>query len=344
MFALNVPDIITYSLLYLLAEQQLIFFPLVFWTLGNDLLSMAQARRLFPLIATGGFIGQIVGLLITAFSTVLLLRSGLVTEDLLLLNVAVYIGAYLLVLRGLRRHNVRKRPHKQEALREMLTEGWGFVRQVPSFRYLMLALIGVNVCLTINEFHFLAVSSSEFVTTETYQRFYSLMRLGLTLAAFAVQGVVTSRLLEKIGLKNAFFGLPGSLFAGALWMLAMPGLVGVTGGFLLGKLTQQTIDESARKAFQALVPEERRGRVSMFMDSFLFAFGTIIGCLITGSILLLLPLLPALSGPALYLPISALVALLSLWLIIQMRSVYDSSLFNWRLKRRQRKSSVFDKL
>ncbi len=344
MFALNMPGIISYSLLYLLAEQQLIFFPLVFWIMANDILSMVQSRRLFPVIATGGFVGQILGLVITAASSGLMLRTGLVSEDLLLLNAAIYLGAYLLTRAALRAHTTRRRPPRIETLREQLTEGWGFVRQVPSFRYLMLAMIAVNICLTINEFHFLVVSGAVFPTTEEYQRFYSLVRLVLTVAAFAVQGLLTSRIIDKISLKNAFFILPASLLSGAAAMMTMPNLVGGAGGFALGKIAQQTIDESARKSFQALVPEERRGRVSMFMDSYLFAAGTILGCLITGGIVLASPHYLWDTSASLYLPVSVLCALAAIGLIARMRTVYDSSLFNWRLKRRQRKSSVFDKL
>jgi hypothetical protein len=45
-----------------------------------------------------------------------------------------------------------------------------------------------------------------------------------------------------------------------------------------------------------------------------------------------------------YLGVSVIAALFSIWAIFMMRQVYDSSLFNWRLKRRQRRASVLDKL
>ena len=41
---------------------------------------------------------------------------------------------------------------------------------------------------------------------------------------------------------------------------------------------------------------------------------------------------------------TTIIALIAIWAIFKMRTVYDSSLFNWRLKRRQRRSSVLDKL
>jgi hypothetical protein len=39
-----------------------------------------------------------------------------------------------------------------------------------------------------------------------------------------------------------------------------------------------------------------------------------------------------------------LASMFALWAIYRMRRVYDSSMFNWRLKRRQRAASVLDKL
>ena len=173
---------------------------------------------------------------------------------------------------------------------------------------------------------------------EGFQTFYSLYRLGLTLLSIVVQSLLTSRILSKVGLKNAFFFMPASLLLGAAAMLGLPGLSTATGGIALSRLTQETVDESARKAFQALVPEERRGRVSMFMDSYMFAIGTILGCLITGVIVFIVGgFVDTATESFIYLAVATAVSLFAIWAIFRLRAVYDSSLFNWRLKRRQRR-------
>jgi AAA family ATP:ADP antiporter len=141
-----------------------------------------------------------------------------------------------------------------------------------------------------------------------------------------------------------FLIVPFSSLAGVTWMMALPGIVSGVGGVVLRKLPAFTIDESARKAFQALVPEERRGRVSMFMDSYLYAAGTVIGCILTGATLLVGSRLHSSAGFYVYLAFGALATLFAIWAISKMRGVYDSSLFNWRLKRRQRGATVLDKL
>jgi AAA family ATP:ADP antiporter len=45
-----------------------------------------------------------------------------------------------------------------------------------------------------------------------------------------------------------------------------------------------------------------------------------------------------------YLAIALLAAGVAVWAILNMRRTYDSSLLNWRLKRRQRGASVLDNI
>jgi AAA family ATP:ADP antiporter len=197
------------------------------------------------------------------------------------------------------------------------------------------------------EFHFLAIISTDtsFSSASSFQTFYSLYNLGVTLMAIAIQTMLTGRLLNRIGLKNVFVIFPAILLAGISWILVFPtNLISVISGLAVPRLSRSTIDEPARKSFQALVPAERRGRVSMFMDSYLFAVGAIVGSLILGIVILLKSQLGSLHEYDIYLGIAAIATVITLWFAIQMRGAYDASLLNWRLKRRQRASGVLDKL
>jgi AAA family ATP:ADP antiporter len=347
LFVFGVPGWINYSILFLLTEQQWLFFPLIFWILANDLFDMAQAKRLFPLIASGNFAGQIVGLGVAAAAPDVLSRFSVSSAELLSMNVLIYLLLYVLISEGLRTVKVRQRPRQHESLKETLTEGWGFVRDVPSFRYLMLGILILSVAFTIVEFHFLAVtSSSEFFSgAGSFQTFYSLYNLGATLAAITLQALLTRRIISRLGLKNTFLIFPLILLGGIAWILTFPvSVISAVGGLGLPRLSKSTVDESARKSFQALVPEERRGRVSMFMDSYLFAAGAITGSLILGAVILIGDQLDFSRVYYIYLTVAALAALGTLWFILRMRAVYDASLLNWRLKRRQRAAGVLDKL
>lgn len=341
LFAFHAPNWLNYALLYLLAQQQWLFFPLVFWILANDVLDVSQTTRLFPLIASLGFAGRLVGIGVAAAAPSLMrVVSDLKSEELLLVNAFIYLIAYMVFSFGLNKLKVRQTVRRQEKVRETLTEGWAFVKEVPAFRYLAVVIIAMLICDTVIEFRFLAVSDAAFGTPESYQTFYSLYRLGLTLAAFLFQTFLTSRILSSLQLKRAFFIKPISVLIGAIVMMASPFLAAAVAGVLFLRLPQYTVDESAQKAFQALVPEERRGRVSIFMESYLYVVGVLIGCILTGLIVWVGGLIGSQFHYYLYLAIAVLASVGAIWAVFRLRATYDTSLLNWRLKRRQRGKSM----
>jgi hypothetical protein len=345
MFVLGAPSWLNYGLLYLVAQQQWLVFPMLFWVLANDVLDLAQTRRLFPLIASLGFVGRLAGIVLALAWPAIMASLALPTQTVLLVCIMLYAAAFVAALLGLRRVRVRHTAHRVETVRATLAEGWDFVRHVPLFRFLALVTLAMILCETFLEFHFLTVTERTFDTATSYQTFYSLYRLGLTVASIAVQAFLTSRIIDRIGLRSAFLLLPISALAGALWMFtAATSIISAVGGVVLQKLPQFTVDESARKSFQALVPEERRGRVSVFIDSYLYSAASIVGSLLTGVVVLVglrLSLPQYYYG---YLTMAVAAAAVGLWAAWRLRQVYDSSLLNWRLKRREHRSRVMDRL
>jgi AAA family ATP:ADP antiporter len=342
MFWLQAPGWLNYGLMFILSEQQLLFLPLTFWILAQDAVSVAQAKRLFPLIASLSLVGELVGLGVAAAAPGMLQSVGNSgAEELLIFNALMYLLACGVAVFGLGKIQVRQTAQLEGNIRQVLAEGLDFVRSVQTFRYLSVAILSTQLCLILLEFHFLVVTDQAFAAN--YQTFYGLYRLGLTVASFVVQAFVTSRLIERLALKNSFLLMPVALLGGSLWML-LPGAVNAIGGVLVPKITQYTVDESTLKSFQALVPEERRGRVSMFIESYLLAFGILAGAAL---ILVVLFAGAALGEEASSYILRALAvgaALVAASAILKMRSVYDLSLFDWRLKRRQRSISGLEKL
>lgn len=339
LFALGAPPWLNYSLMYLIAEQQLILFPVVFWVLANDIFNFAQAQRLFPIIASWSFIGKLAGIGIAAASPRLFASLNLHSEEILLFNALIYVVGYFLIAVSLRNVSVRKTVQQTETVKETLTEGWDFVKGINSFRYLMIAIIALAVADTIIEFRFLVVTDAIFVGQGTYQYFYSMYRLAATLISFGVQTFLTGRLLNKMQVKNIFLFFPIVVLLGAGGALLSPTLWMVVSAMLSVKLIRETLDDSARKSIQSLVPEERRGRVSTFIDNYLPASGTILACLVTGAIVLIGIGLKTDLHLA-YMSVAFICGAVAFWAVLRMRKVYESSLLNWRLKRRQRVSDT----
>lgn len=340
---LHIPDWLDYALLYLLATQQLVFFPVIFWILANDLFDVAQATRLFPLITSLGFGGRLLGIGIAAVAPALLVAFSIHAQELLILNAVLYLLAFFLIS-SLGNVHLRQVAQPHENVRETLTEGWSFVREVPAFRFLAVSIIALLICDAVIEFRFLTVSDAAYPDPINYQTFYSLYRLGLTIISILVQGLVTGWIFTKIALKNSFLVKSVSVLVGSLLMLLVGGLPGALAGVVLLRISQYSVDEPARKAFQSLVPEERRGRVSIFIESYLYFIGTLLGCGITGFIVFAGVFFKIPQVYMIYLGVSAIAAVFATWAILNMIKVYDASLLNWRLKRRQRGKSLLDKM
>lgn len=347
MFFLGSPEWLNYSFMYILSEQQFILFPLVFWVLANDIFKIAQAKRLFPLISGFSFVGKLIGIMISLVSPGLFPKLGIQPEEILSLNVIIYLLAFIVLWGGLAKVQVRKTVVQTETLGETLREGWKFMLDVPSFKYIMYAIIALAVADTLIEFRFLAVTDLEFQDQASYQRFFSAYRLGITLLSLIVQGFVTGYLIKKMQIKNTFFFFPVIAFVGVIGMIFVPGVSVAIAAMASVKLIRDTINESGRKSLQGLVPEERRGRVSTLMESYLPAIGTMLACIL-GILVLYVGGLFGLDRILvfIYLGIAAAGALTALWAIFRMRDVYDSSLLNWRLKRRQRRTqtALLDKI
>jgi ATP/ADP translocase len=343
MFMFNLPDQLNYSLMYIVSDTQFFSFPLIFWVMANDAFKVTQTKRLFPLISAMSFIGILLGIGVAFISPSLFAALGIKSEEILVLNALIYLIGYILLITGTKDIKLRKTFQKTQTVKETLTEGWHFVKDVPAYRYLMFIIIAMALSYTIIEFRFFVVTDASFTDVAAYQSFYSLFRLGVTVGAFLLQTFLTSRIIKAIQLKNAFFILPTTIFLSVIGLLISPLLLVAIAGMSLVRLVRISIDETTNKSFQAFVPEERRGRVSTFMDSYMPTLGIILACLLVGAVVLI-ESATGLDLHYIYLGIAFAFSGTALWAVFRLRKVYDASLLNWRMKRRQRGSSVLDKL
>ena len=339
MFVFQAPEWLNYSIMYILAEQQFILFPLVFWVLANDIFRISQAKRLFPLISGFNFAGKLLGIGISLITPSLFPKFGIKPEEILTLNILIYLLAFIVLWSGLTKVQVRKTVVQTETLSQTLREGWKFMLDVPSFKYVLYAIIALAVADTLIEFRFVAVTDSVFDTQSTYQTFFSAYRLIITLVALLVQTFLTGYLMKKMQIKDTFLIFPMVALIGAMGMIGIPGVGMAVGAMASVKLIRDTLNESGRKSFQGLIPEERRGRVSALMESYLPSIGTILACVL-GIAIIFIAQSAGFDPVPVYMGLAALGGLVAFWAILQMRRVYDNSLLNWRLKRRQRRTQT----
>jgi AAA family ATP:ADP antiporter len=346
LFQTGTPGIITYPLLTILNDQHWLLFPMLIWSLANDMFTISEAKRLFALLGVSALLGGIAGNGITTLSARFLSSSSTGSTHLLLLNAGLLAAMALGLRLSLRRIQITARQSRAgEKVLDTLREGIAFVQQVPSYRYLTLAMILLGIGLNVVEYQMVASAAGAYTQVTGLETFFATVRTIRIVLMFVVQGLLSGWLLKQLEFKRIFIIMPVALLCGLLLGMAVPTLVGAVIAQVLTRTTLEGIDEPSRRAFLGLVPDERRGRVSAFVEGYLYPLGSIVSCGMTGLFLTAAHhnLLDPVLARALYMGVGCICAIVALISIFRFRAHYDTSMLNWRLKRRQR-SSVISKL
>ena len=345
-FNLKESTTLLYPLLYLLRSQQIVIFPIVFWNLANSLYSMADARKVFPLIASGEMIGGLIGY--TLF-TELFGRAAIFTKDnaleLLLLCGGLYL--FILLVMQLRIKSATDDDDGDDSEKasfiENFKDGVQTIRAVPLFRYLAITVALTWVTLPILEYHFYkTIEPASGQQSGSFESFYSLYSIGLTLLPLILQWRIVPALTKRVELRSAFIILPVAMVIGALVLNLTSGVYVAALIVLVSFTIYSSWDSPMTNTLQYLVPEERRARVGALLNNYSYAFGKIFGSLVLGLILS-----ASLSGninTIIYMSVALVAALCSLGTAIMVRQTYEKSMLSWRIARRARSSSVLDNL
>lgn len=334
-----IPLSISYTLIYLLNDQQWRFFPVVFWILVSDIYDPGTGRRVMPVIGIFAFLGTIIGLGIASLDAKLMFGP----VKLLILNAAIFFLAFLLCRIGLRKIKIGIAADTQVSMKESLSEGWEFIKTVPAFAYLALGMLATGSVMTILLYD--TLSDAKLDLGAGFQSFYANYNLIIAIVSIFIQSL-SAGIIERIALKRSFFVQPIMMTLSTVLNFIIPGYISSAFSQGISRVTYDTVDLSARKAFQALVPNEKRGRVSMFIDSYLPSAGTILGSLIAFGIISagITFGIPRGEYSLVYLGVGILVAGLAIFSAFKTYKTYDQSLLSWQLKRRTRAASVLDRL
>lgn len=330
----NLPPLVTFGAYYVLIVQHFALAPLIGWSLANDAFQVGDARRVFPILAAvmlvAGFIGNLlIGLV------------PLQPVPLLVCNAFLSVATAIAIPAMLQRSPIESRqsPHAV-SVKATFAEGFGFIKDVPAFRYLALGLLLSSAGITAMEYGLLTAANEAFPTTEALQRFYGIFKAVVTLALLIVQIVVAPRMLQRFGFKPVFWALPLVLVFGLVSGAIIP--IAAFIGSAFTRIVLMGLDTPARKAFQGLVPDERRGRVSAFLDGIVYTIGGVLGSVTIGLTTVAIGAFHR-SASLLIIAVGALIAVGSIALF---HRHYDTSMLNWRLQQRRRVSrdSVLAKL
>ena len=254
-----------------------------FWSLANDLLSEADGRRLFPLVAAGGTVGGIVGAQIAARTL-----GRVDPYQLMLIAAAVLVVCMLLTHHthglGVRRGAGRASIEEEEVPARDERGGFSLVW---NDRYLLLIAISVvllNVINTTGDFILaqLVSAKAQALGGEGPGRqrfiagFYGDFQTAVGVGAALMQILMVGRLFKSIGVSRCLFLLPVFAVAGYGGSALLPGLVLVTVVKVIENSTDYSLQNTLQQALFLPTSRDAKYKAKAAIDTFLVRFGDLV--------------------------------------------------------------------
>jgi AAA family ATP:ADP antiporter len=247
------------------------------WTIATSVLTTEQARRLFPLLCSGGVLGSLLGGVLAAAGV-----RHFGTGDLILAPV-ILLGFCVPIVRTLARHYAVKREEILEPVEvDEPSPGIGSALRVTmQTRYLRLiaCLLSVSAIVTLLvDFQFKVIIQSYFRSTDAMTEFFGQFYACVGLASFAFQLVAGAKFFERYGLRIALMSLPLTLLGGTAALIVFPSLVW-TGIFLKGSdgVLRSSIDKSTMEMLYIPIPLSVKVHVKAVIDMLVQRFSDGVG-------------------------------------------------------------------
>jgi AAA family ATP:ADP antiporter len=197
------------------------------WTVANSVLDLRQAKRIFPLVSSGGILGGAVGGLLGAQFV-----KSIGTDNLLLVLVPLLLLVISLVQYLTRRYSVTGATSRRESQPDFRAAA----RLILASRYLKLlvGLLALSAVVTlIVDFQFKIVAREAIQGKDQLTAFFASFSACVAGGAFLLQVLAGSRIVEKVGVRGTIFILPSALILGTTTLMAFP-LALWAGGVLKG--------------------------------------------------------------------------------------------------------------
>jgi AAA family ATP:ADP antiporter len=294
------------------------------WTVAGMILDTRQARRLFPLLGSGGILGGFLGGLIAALAVRL---AG--TENLILI-LLLFPACCIVIVQKLSKlfcRNCRVCQRAQSAVDSIQGEHGllPIVQTIHRSRYLRLivALFALSAVVTLLvDFQFKLVVQESISPGDALTGFFGSFYAWLGFVSFLLQIVAGRWIVDKYGVRLTLFILPIALLSGTAILLAFPMRLWA-GLFLKGSdgTLRYSIDKSTIELLFVPIPKEVRAEIKATIDMVIQRLADGLG----GFILLFLTRVLDLGshGTGLF---NVMLLGVWLWLALQIRREHVSSL------------------
>ncbi|MEI7779285.1 MAG: hypothetical protein WCJ42_07645 [Actinomycetes bacterium] len=333
----SILPIVATALIWLLGDQLNFLLPLLIWTLIGDEFNVAEGRKIFGWIVACTYVGQVLGLGVSAVSPVLFSGLHLPLPALLVVDPVICVLVGICLPRVLKGTAASTGLVRAESLKESLAGAKEFINGVPVWRsFLACSALSFTAGMTAYISYLGGLGRVMSNDAAGLQTVLGSVAFVTFLVCMAIQMFAAERIQNRIGIPGALLILPiATLLAGALLALgtAMGSIAVMVAGITFWNIPRWSVDENARRAALALVPDERRARISFIVDLGPVALGLIV----SGPLALLglwfgwYALIPA---------IAALIAAAAIPHGLAVRRGWEESLLNWRLRRRKQNRTL----
>lgn len=324
--------ILAVGVIWLLADQINYLLPLLIWSLAGDEFNVAEGRKIFGWLVTWTYVGQMSGLAVALVTPLLLEGLNFDLSWLLIIApiVCVVLAVWLPV--ALRNSSAAKGTAHRDSLTESIKGAAEFINGVPVWRSLMAAstltfVAGTTVIMGysvgVGDILGRDAANLQIVFAGSW-----IVALGI---CWGIQHFFAEQIAERVGIPGTLIILPIATACAAI-ALALGSAIGSVAvliiAIIIWRIPRWSLDENARRGALALVPDERRTRVSFLIDLTPVAVGLILAAPIVG--------IGFLTG-LLWIPgiLAFVLALVAVFFSRKVMKGWEESLMNWRLRRRK---------
>jgi ATP:ADP antiporter, AAA family len=246
--------------------------PAQVWTLATTVLTTREAKRMYGFIGSGATSGWIVGGYLTQ------VISATYGAEYSLIGMAIALG----VAAGIVGRLWSRRPladaevevaRTQDALRGGIRQSIQLIRQSPYLLAIASVILLSSFTTTMAGWQFKAFTGSAIEGRDALAAFFGRFNFYAGLMAFALQWLLTGRLLRRLGLGFTLFIVPVGLLFGSIGLLVFGSLTAVIVLRGIDQVLRYSIDKPTVELLYLPVPSDRTVAAKSFIDTVVWRLG-----------------------------------------------------------------------
>lgn len=246
--------------------------PAQVWTLATTVLTTREAKRMYGFIGSGATSGWIVGGYLTQVIAASYGAEFSLIGMALALSAAAAIVGRLWARRPVIDSDIEA-ARAQEGMRGGIRASIRLIRQSPYLVAIASVILLSSFTTTMAGWQFKALTGSAIDGRDALAAFFGRFNFYAGLMAFALQWLLTGRLLRKLGIGFTLFIVPVGLLFGSIGLLVFGSLTAVIVLRGIDQVLRYSIDKPTVELLYLPVPSDRTVAVKSFIDTVIWRLG-----------------------------------------------------------------------